>query len=142
MRKTLLILGICLLLGAGSYFAFWRKDKTALSLATSETPSAIDQTVDVLTGVGAIQKKQEVADPQLAVIRAKAMFQKLQSEEFDFSQGLCIAEDLMPDWVADVAHNPREAVDDLPQNQCRAFREGKAHHFVELDVNGEVLKIY
>ena len=30
-----------------------------------------------------------------------------------------------------VAHSPREAVDDLPENQCADFRGG-AHHFVEV----------
>jgi len=39
------------------------------------------------------------------------------------------------DWVCDVAHSPREAMDDLPENQCLEFREGKAHHFVEVDPN-------
>ena len=34
--------------------------------------------------------------------------------------------------VCDVAHSPREAVDDLPENQCADFREGRAHHFVEV----------
>ena len=37
-----------------------------------------------------------------------------------------------PDWVCDVVHNPRIAIDDFPENQCRKFREGKAHHFVEV----------
>ena len=58
------------------------------------------------------------------------------------SNGPCLSNELMPDWVADIAHDPRLPVDNLPENQCSAFRDGKAEHFVELDVNGEVIKVY
>lgn len=53
----------------------------------------------------------------------------------DLSVGPCLLNPVesAPDWVCDVAHNPRQSVDDHPENQCSAFREGKAHHFVELD---------
>jgi hypothetical protein len=37
------------------------------------------------------------------------------------------------DWVCDVAYNPRQPVDDLPENQCQAFINSQAHHFVEVD---------
>jgi hypothetical protein len=46
------------------------------------------------------------------------------------------------DWVVDVAHNPRQAIDNLPENQCADYREGKVKHFIELDLNGEVTKVY
>ena len=35
--------------------------------------------------------------------------------------------------LADVARDPRQDVDDEPANQCAAYREGGADHFVELD---------
>ncbi|NPA76343.1 MAG: hypothetical protein GXN93_01135 [Candidatus Diapherotrites archaeon] len=47
----------------------------------------------------------------------------------------------IPDWVCDVAHNPRQPVDNIPQNQCKPFLEGKAHHFVEVDENCHVIRI-
>ena len=37
------------------------------------------------------------------------------------------------DWVCDVAHSPRQTVDNLLENQCSAYRDGQAHHFVEVD---------
>jgi len=49
----------------------------------------------------------------------------------DMSPGPCLGV-IDTDWVCDVAHSPREAVDDLPENQCADFREGRAHHFVEV----------
>jgi hypothetical protein len=60
--------------------------------------------------------------------------------EEDLSAGPCLSNNLIPDWVADIAHNPRQAVDDLPANQCSAYREGQAHHFVELDLDGNLIR--
>ena len=52
----------------------------------------------------------------------------------NLSDGPCLL-DTMPDypgWVCDVAHSPRQAVDDLPANQCGSFAKGKASHFIEV----------
>lgn len=52
----------------------------------------------------------------------------------DLSSGPCLASPMSdPDWVCDVAHDPRTAVDNLAENQCEAYRSGAAHHFVEVD---------
>jgi hypothetical protein len=56
----------------------------------------------------------------------------------DLANGPCLSDDkpagvIAPDFVCDVAHSPREKIDDDPANQCAAFRAGKASHFVEVD---------
>ena len=48
----------------------------------------------------------------------------------------------MPDWVCDVAHNPREDIDNLPENQCSLFLEGKAKHFVEVSPSCEIIRVH
>ena len=68
-------------------------------------------------------------DQARAVELAKQAYQAAVAAGTDLSNGPCIANDLMPDWVADIAHSPRQDVDDQPENQCSAFREGRAHHF-------------
>jgi hypothetical protein len=50
----------------------------------------------------------------------------------DKSDGPCLTDELYPDWVCDIAHSPREDVDNLPENQCDKYKEGVAHHFVEV----------
>lgn len=45
------------------------------------------------------------------------------------------------DTVVDIAHNPRQAVDDAQTNQCSDFRQGKAHYYIELDSDGEIIRI-
>jgi hypothetical protein len=66
-------------------------------------------------------------------------------QNLDYKNGPCLSDDNpnwnISDWVCDVAHSPRKAVDDLAENQCSAFREGKAHHFVEVDINCNLIKV-
>lgn len=76
-----------------------------------------------------------------AVNQAQLLFSQIKETNTDLSKGPCLTNALMPSWVADLAHNPREPVDNLPENQCKAFIEGSAKHFVELDLNGNVIKV-
>jgi len=62
----------------------------------------------------------------------------------DLSNGPCLLNPIpgLKDWVCDVAHNPRQPVDNLPENQCSSFREGKAKHFVEIDTACNLIRVY
>src|SRR6187200_2071527 len=74
-----------------------------------------------------------------AVKEAREAFVKADLTPAELRRGPCVAERLpgLPNWVVDVAHDPRVAVDDLAQNQCRRYREGEAGHFVEVDPGGD-----
>jgi hypothetical protein len=37
-----------------------------------------------------------------------------------------------PDWVCDIAHSPRQPIDNSPNNQCQSYLQGQATHFIEL----------
>ena len=52
----------------------------------------------------------------------------------DLSAGPCLLNPVpdYPGWVCDVAHSPREAVDSVTGNQCSAFANGSAKHFIEV----------
>lgn len=93
-----------------------------------------------VVGCGAGSPSQDVRDR--AVNEAMAAYHQAKLDGTDLSRGPCIAEQLpgLPDWVADVAHDPRQPVDDVPANQCRRFRSGQAHHFVELDPSGNLIR--
>ena len=60
----------------------------------------------------------------------------------DLSSGPCLSNEVIPDWVCDVAHSPRIEVDNNPVNQCPAFKQKKAHHFVEVDEECKLIKTY
>ncbi len=62
----------------------------------------------------------------------------------DLSEGPCLSDD-NPDWevgnwVCDVAHDPRQDVDDSPENQCEEYISGQAQHFVEVDAECNFIK--
>jgi len=101
----------------------------------------IQNTSDAITGLGAAEQKLQ-ADKDIAVINARTIFRQAQINGQDLSNGPCLSNNLMPDWVLDIAHDPRQSVDNLPENQCSAFREGEAHHFIEMDESGKIIKIY
>ena len=73
------------------------------------------------------------------VAEAKQAYADAKADGVDMSRGPCLGL-VATDWVADVAHKPRKDVDDDPANQCEAYRNGTAHHFVELDPNGKVIR--
>ena len=76
------------------------------------------------------------------VIQCISLCQQKISNGANLSNGPCLAENYVNDWVCDVAHSPRQPVDNLPENQCPTFRQGNAHHFVEVDEECNVIKVY
>jgi hypothetical protein len=58
----------------------------------------------------------------------------------DLSSGPCLSNEIAPNWVCDVAHWPRQSVDNKEENQCEAYRKGLASHFVEVDVNCKLIR--
>lgn len=72
---------------------------------------------------------------------AKDVYNEAIQAGVDMTVGPCLSESLEIDWVLDVAHLPREPIDDLPENQCAAYRTGQANHFVELDPYGNVIRL-
>lgn len=58
----------------------------------------------------------------------------------DLSTGPCLSDALMPNWVVDIVHRPRIALDDLAENQCPSYVEGRSLHLVELDIDGNFVR--
>lgn len=76
-----------------------------------------------------------------AVMAAFALYKERVKEGVQMDTGLCLTNDLMPGWVVDIIHSPRNSSDDLSANQCQAYLEGRATHFVELDVHGNLIRV-
>ncbi len=75
-----------------------------------------------------------------AVVAATDLF-RARANEINLANGPCLSNDLRPGWVVDIVHNPRGDLDNLPENQCQAYLEGRARHFVELDQSGNVVRV-
>ncbi|RIK46815.1 MAG: hypothetical protein DCC58_01990 [Chloroflexi bacterium] len=98
-----------------------------VALLTSATVSCIRE------GVSDDEKARAIA-------AALAVYEQQKQAGVDFSDGPCIAEEVIDDWSVDIAHNPRQEVDNKPENQCQYYRDGKTHHFVELTPEGELIR--
>jgi hypothetical protein len=87
------------------------------------------------------------AEKRKAVAVSKVLYKVAKTYgTFDINKGPCIGNPIPNvgggDWVADLVHVPRKPIDDEPANQCPLFRDGKAHHFVELDIKtGKVVRV-
>jgi len=94
----------------------------------------------LLIGCGGGSPSQDTRDR--AVNEAMQAYREAKANGTDLSRGPCIAEQLqgLSDWVVDIAHDPRQPVDDQPANQCQRFRNGEAHHFVELSPSGNLIR--
>lgn len=79
---------------------------------------------------------------QRAIDAAMDVYATVAASGQDLSNGPCIAEELevAPGWSVDIAHDPRQEVDNQPANQCQAYREGRTTHFVELDPDGNLIR--
>lgn len=66
-----------------------------------------------------------------AVNQAKHFFNLRKSAGEKFEDSQCLSDALMNDWVAFIGHI----------NPCPAFLQGRAKHFVELDSEGNVVRI-
>lgn len=117
MSKTILFLVILALVTSFSYFIYINAKKTP-SYVPGRWPEA-----------------------DTAINQAKQVFNSASEGGVDLSSGPCLSNALMPGWVLDIVHSPRTPVDDLPENQCKAYLEGTAKHFVELDSSGNLVRV-
>ena len=88
------------------------------------------------------QKETPMSDKDKAIAECKQECNSKLKANVDLSNGPCLLNPIqdLPDWVCDVAHKPRQDIDNQVDNQCSAYREGRAHHFVEVDTNCELIQ--
>jgi len=77
---------------------------------------------------GCVGQNNEVDSPKDACI--KKCNAELAAGR-DLSSGPCLSNEIAKNWVCDVAHSPRTAVDNEKKNQCSSYGTTAAH-FVEV----------
>lgn len=80
-----------------------------------------------------------VREQQFLITEALMAYKVLKDAGQDLSTGPCLGV-IFHDWVADIAHAPRQPADEEPANQCEGYRNGTANHFIELSPSGDVLR--
>ena len=92
-----------------------------------------------LAGCTQPNSAQNTANQSPAVEKCVALCNISLENGNDLSAGPCLSNQIIDDWVCDVVHNPRAAVDDQTENQCPEF--GKtAKHFVEVSPACELIR--
>ncbi|MDO8513908.1 MAG: hypothetical protein Q7S37_05400 [bacterium] len=112
--KKFILAGILLMLIA-TLFVFG-------NAPTSNTPQSVSDS-----------KKQEL------IGLAKKRYQEEKAKGTDLENGPCLGL-IAIGWIADIAHNPRQSIDDKPENMCQDYRDGTVKNFIELDLNGQVIR--
>lgn len=70
--------------------------------------------------------------------KARLRYNQAVSSHVDLSSGPCLGQ-VDKDWVLDIAHLPRQEIDNLPENQCADYNSGQVRHFVEMSPQGEII---
>ncbi len=80
---------------------------------------------------------EEVREQEELLKEAKQLCENKKTEMQLESQ--CLG--TISDYVVDIVSVPRSEEDNLPENQCQDYREGKAGHFIELDKEGGLVRV-
>lgn len=82
-------------------------------------------------------------DSQQEIInKAKVLYNQKKSEGMQFnSQCLGVISGVKGDYVVDIVHVPRSDEDNLIENQCEAYRNKEVSNFIELDKDGNIVRI-
>ena len=79
-----------------------------------------------------------VIEQQQIINQTLFLYEQRKSEEMEFfSQCLGVIEN----YAVDIVHVPRSSEDNLVENQCEAYRNGEVTHFIELDKDGNIVRI-
>lgn len=86
------------------------------------------------------EKPADVRQQEFLIREAQLALKVIKDQQQDLSSGPCLGT-IFQDWVADIAHTPRQAIDDDLANQCKEYQDGQAGHFIELSADGDVLRV-
>ena len=79
-----------------------------------------------------------VSEQKNAIECALNLYQEKKQEGIQFNSqclGTC------GDFAVDIVNVPRNEEDNKIENQCEDYRNGIAKHFIELDKNGEIVRV-
>lgn len=80
----------------------------------------------------------KVLEQQELILNAMRLYYEKKNEGMNFSSQ-CLG--VVDGYAVDIVHVPRTNEDDLEENQCEEYRNGEVKHFIELDSEGEVVRI-
>lgn len=79
-----------------------------------------------------------VLQQQSVISSALQLYEQKKSQAIEFSSQ-CLG--VVMDYAVDIVHVPRTAEDNMPENQCQEYRSGEVGNFIELDKEGNIVRI-
>jgi len=79
-----------------------------------------------------------VLDQQRIINEALDMYNQEKTKGIVFNSQ-CLGK--IGNVAVDIVHVPRTSEDDLAENQCEAYKNGTVNHFIELDKDGNTVRI-
>jgi len=79
-----------------------------------------------------------VLEQQRAIVQAQIFYNTAKNNGIIFSSQ-CLGS--FEDYAFDIVHVPRNEEDNKIGNQCEDYRNGLVKHFIELDKDGNIVKI-
>jgi len=79
-----------------------------------------------------------VLGQQKAIAQALTFYNTAKNGGVEFSSQ-CLGS--FDDYAFDIVHVPRISEDNLPENQCEDYKEGLVKHFIELDKEGNIIRV-
>ncbi|MDO8623711.1 MAG: hypothetical protein Q7R52_05695 [archaeon] len=79
-----------------------------------------------------------VLKQQRAITQAQTFYDAAQNAGTEFSSQ-CLGS--FNDYAFDIVHVPRTAEDNQIENQCEDYVQGIVNHFIELDKDGNIVKV-
>ena len=128
IKKSYLFLGIIVLFVFGIFLFFriqedsWVRDYRGVYVKHGNPSEAPDSVLE-----------------QQAVIKCAFGLYKIVSEQGIELSSQCIG--TCGDFAVDIVHVPRNSEDELEENQCLEYNLGNVSHFIELDKNGNIVRI-
>lgn len=96
---------------------------------------------DVLSCVETRTETKSIAPEEVAkALCVRECISRLSTGE-DLRLGPCLSDAIAPGWACDIAHDPREPVDDRAPFSCPVTTSGKPYRLVELDGTCGVLNV-
>jgi len=96
-------------------------------------------TLLAITTVSRSNPERIVKDDSAISKKALELYQKNKAQNVDLSNGPCLG--TVDNYAIDIAHTPRQEVDNKLENQCPDYINGKLKHFVELTPFGTIIRV-
>ena len=136
MNKMKIILPVVLIAAVVLFSVYIKWDGTPQSRALSGVLPGMDEQ----TPYEPLPSEDPLAYKEIAINECIDECKQALREGVDLNNGPCLRNEFIDEWVCDVAHNPRQDVDNDPANQCPAYMAAEAHHFVEVGPECELIR--